>query len=121
VRAGGRGVERQLAHRNFHAVGAQIAQAENALAVGDDDDAGLVGSVAQQLRDASAVVGAGFLAHNEQLLFFCLLFLIPSRLGAASPRRRSRERRAAALYLLILFELSALRLIWINKAQSDGR
>ena len=53
-----RGIQRQLAHRNSHAVGAQVAQAENALAVGDDDDAGLVGPVAQQLRDASAVVGA---------------------------------------------------------------
>jgi len=58
MHAGAGGVERQLAHGNSHAVGAQIAQPENALAVGDDDDAGPVRPVAQQLCDASAVVRA---------------------------------------------------------------
>jgi hypothetical protein len=35
--------------------------------------------------------------------------------------RQSMKRRAMAPQLRIVFELSALRLIWINKAQSDGR
>ena len=34
--AGAGGVERQLTHRDAHAVDAQVAQAEDALAVGDD-------------------------------------------------------------------------------------
>ena len=39
IDAGARGVERQLADRDAHAVGAQIAEPQDALAVGDDDDA----------------------------------------------------------------------------------
>ena len=39
IDAGAGGVERQLADRDAHAVGAEIAEAEDPLAVGDDDDA----------------------------------------------------------------------------------
>ena len=58
MNAGAGGVERQLADRNAHAVGAEIAEAEDALAVGDDDQLGRVRPVAQQFGDAAAVVGA---------------------------------------------------------------
>ena len=52
-----RGVERELADRNPHAVGAEIAQAQDPLPVGDDDDADvLLGPVVQNLRDAAAIV-----------------------------------------------------------------
>ena len=52
------GVERQLAHGNAHAVRALVAQAQNALAVGHDDDADVVdGPVGQQFGDVAAVVG----------------------------------------------------------------
>ncbi len=57
--AGARGVERQLADRDAHAVRAEVAQAEDPLAVGDDDDRGVaVRPVAQDALDAAAVVGA---------------------------------------------------------------
>ena len=36
---GAGGIERELADRNAHAAGAEIAEAEDALAVGDDDEA----------------------------------------------------------------------------------
>ena len=52
-----RGVERELADRNPHAVGAQVAEAQDPLPVGDDDDADvLLGPVVENLRDAAAVV-----------------------------------------------------------------
>ena len=47
--AGAGRIERQLADRNAHAVGAEIAEAEDALAVGDHDQLGRIGPVAQQL------------------------------------------------------------------------
>ncbi len=59
--AGAGGIERQLADRNTHAVGAEVAEAEDALAVGDDDEFGRVGPVAQKFGDAAAVAGC-----NEQ-------------------------------------------------------
>ena len=47
------GVERELADRDAEAVGALVAEAEDALAVGDDDDRDLVvGDRAQHLLDA---------------------------------------------------------------------
>jgi hypothetical protein len=58
VHAGAGRIERELADRDAHAVGAEIAQAENALAVGDDDEFGRIGPIGQQLGDAAAIVGA---------------------------------------------------------------
>ena len=37
MNAGAGGIERQLADRNAHAVGAEVAKAQDTLAVGDDD------------------------------------------------------------------------------------
>ena len=56
--AGAGGIERKLADRDAHAVGAEIAEAEDALAVGDHDELRRMRPVAQQLGDAAAVVGA---------------------------------------------------------------
>ncbi len=42
MHSGARGVERELADRDAHAVRAEIAEPEDALAVGDDDDRGLL-------------------------------------------------------------------------------
>ena len=59
MHAGAPGIERELADRDAHAVRAQVAQAEDALAVGDHDDADVaLRPVAQHLRDLAAVVGA---------------------------------------------------------------
>ena len=59
VDAGAGGVERELADRDAHAVGAEVAEAEDPLAVGDDDDRDVaVRPVAQDVGDAAAVVGA---------------------------------------------------------------
>ncbi len=53
---GAGGVESELADRDAHAVGAEIAEPEDALAVGDDDHAHVVlGPVAQHVRDLPAV------------------------------------------------------------------
>src|SRR5271170_2193129 len=50
--AGATGVERQLADRDAHATSALIAQTEDALAIGDDDDADLVeAGIGQDLAD----------------------------------------------------------------------
>ena len=50
------GIERELADRNAHAVGTQVAQAEDALAVADDDDRHVATRpVGEHLRDAAAV------------------------------------------------------------------
>ena len=52
MNARGRGVECQLAHRNSHAAGPLIAQAQNPLVVGDHDQANIeVGCVAQHCGD----------------------------------------------------------------------
>ena len=57
--AGARGVERELADRNAHAARAEVAEPEDALAVGDDDHRDVaVRPVAQQRLDLAAVVGA---------------------------------------------------------------
>ena len=58
VDAGAGGIERELADRNAHAVGAEIAEAEDALAVGDDDELRRIRPVAEQFGDAPAIVGA---------------------------------------------------------------
>ena len=50
-------VERELADRNAHAVGAEVAEAENALAVGDDDELGAVRPVGEDLGNSAAVIG----------------------------------------------------------------
>ena len=53
------GVERELADRDAHAAGALVAQAENALAVGDDDHLGAVElRIGEDLLDALAVLQA---------------------------------------------------------------
>ena len=53
IDAGAGGVERELADRNAHAVGAEIAEAEDPLSVGDDDDADvLLRPVAEDAPDA---------------------------------------------------------------------
>jgi hypothetical protein len=50
------GVDRQLSDRDTHAVGAQVAEAEDSLSVGDDDDADvLLRPVAQDPADLSAI------------------------------------------------------------------
>src|SRR5271169_2529651 len=46
VDAGASRVKRELADRNAHAVGAKIAEAEDTLAVGDDNELGLIWPVA---------------------------------------------------------------------------
>ena len=56
--AGAGGIERELADRNAHAVRAKVAEPQNALAVGDDDELGLIGPVAEQFGDVATVVGA---------------------------------------------------------------
>ncbi len=59
VDAGAGGVERELADRDAHAVGAEVAQPEDALAVGDDDHRDVaVRPVAQDVGDAAPVVRA---------------------------------------------------------------
>ena len=55
--AGAGRIERQLADRDAHAIGAEVAEAEDALAVGDDDQLGRIRPVGQQFGDASAIVG----------------------------------------------------------------
>ena len=56
MHAGAGDVERELAHRNPHAIGAEVAQPENALAISDDDDPGAVRPVPEHGCDAAAVV-----------------------------------------------------------------
>ena len=56
--AGGGGVERELAHRDGHAAGALVAEAEDALVVGDDDEPHVLeGRVAEHAVDLPPVVG----------------------------------------------------------------
>ena len=55
--AGAGGVKRQLAHGDAHAVDAQVAQAEDALAVGDNREADiLLWPVAHQFLEAAAPI-----------------------------------------------------------------
>ena len=58
MNAGAGGIKRELADRNAHAVGAEVTETENALAVGDDDQLRRIGPVAEQFGDAAAIVGA---------------------------------------------------------------
>ena len=52
------GVESEFADRDAHAIRAEVAEAEDALAVGDDDDADIgPGPIPEQLDDAAAVIG----------------------------------------------------------------
>ena len=118
---------REYAHRLFflgmHMRRQEAAQFVHVALRFGEAGAAVEGRVAQQRETGLHCffpVGVG-LSHDEQLLLLCLSLLMPPQLGATSPRRRSMERRAAAPYLLIVFELSALRLIWINKVQSDER
>ena len=46
MHAGAGGIERELADRDAHAVGAEIAEAEDAFAIGHDDQLGRIGPVA---------------------------------------------------------------------------
>src|SRR6202035_3978834 len=55
--AGAGGIKREFADRNAHAVGAKVAETENALAVGDDDKPGWIAPVAHELGDTPAIVG----------------------------------------------------------------
>ena len=57
VHARARRVKRELADRNAHAVGTEVAETQNALAVGDHDQARFMRPVAQHRRDVPAVVG----------------------------------------------------------------
>ena len=57
MNAGAGGIERELADRNTHAVGAEVAEAEDTLAVGDDDQPCRVRPVAKQFCDTAAVAG----------------------------------------------------------------
>ena len=58
VDAAGRGVQGELADRDGHAAGALVAEAEDPLVVGDDDEPDvLVRALAEQLRDPVAVRG----------------------------------------------------------------
>jgi hypothetical protein len=53
------GIEGKLAHRNAHPVRAQVAQSEDALAVGDNDDRDIAPwPVGEHLRNAPAVARA---------------------------------------------------------------
>ena len=59
--AGAGGIERQFADRDTHSIGAEVAEAQDTLTVGDDDQPCRIGPVAQQFGDAAAVAGG-----NEQ-------------------------------------------------------
>ena len=88
VDAGGRGVERELADGDAHAAGALVAQPEDALVVGDDDQAHVVvRDVGQHRLDAPAVVGRDPEAAGAPEDVAVL---------AGRPRRRSACRRWAA-------------------------
>ena len=53
-----RRIQREFADRYAHAVCTQVTQAQYALAVGDHDDARLIGPVAQHLGNVAAVIDA---------------------------------------------------------------
>ena len=58
MHAGAGGIKRQLADRNAHAIGAEVAEAQDTLAVGDDDQLCRIGPIAQQFGDTAAIAGA---------------------------------------------------------------
>ena len=51
-------IEREFADRNSHAVGAEIAEAEDPLAIGNDDQLRRVRPIGQQVTNTAPVVGA---------------------------------------------------------------
>ncbi len=52
-----RGVKGQFSHRNAHTVSTEVAQTQDALAIGDDDSADILfGPVAQHAVDMSLIV-----------------------------------------------------------------
>ena len=72
--AGAGGVERQLAHGDAHAVGSLVAQPQNALAIGDDDDTHVViMPVAQDVGHAATILQAD--EHSLRLLKNVAIFL----------------------------------------------
>jgi hypothetical protein len=86
VYTGAGGIERQLANRDAHAVGAEIAKAENALAVGHHDDANRsVRPVAQHVGDAPAIAGTDEQAVRAPPD-------VPEHLARAPDRRRVDDR-----------------------------
>jgi len=86
VQAGAGRVQRQLADRDAHAVRAEVAEPENAFAVGDDDHRRLaVRPVAHHVRDA-ATVGCG----NEESTGSPVN--VPELLAGGADRRRVDDR-----------------------------
>src|SRR6516165_12719951 len=57
MNAGASRIERKLANRDTHSVGAEIAEAENALAIGHDDEPGAIRPIAEDFCDMSTIVG----------------------------------------------------------------
>ena len=51
-------IERKFADRDAHAVRAEVAEAKDALSVGDNDKLGRIRPVSQQFRNTSAIIGA---------------------------------------------------------------
>ncbi len=81
-----RGVERELADGDSHPARALIPEAQDSLAVGDDDDRHVAPwPVAQDLRDAAAVVGADEDAARA-------LKDVPELLARETDRRRVDDR-----------------------------
>ena len=73
MHAGASRIESELADRDAHAVGAQITETQDALAVGDDDESGAMRPVAQHFSDVPAVVrrdedAARALKYHTELL-----------------------------------------------------
>jgi hypothetical protein len=111
----------------MHARGQKAAQIELVSLRFGKSGAPVEGGVAQQ-REAGErllqTVCVGFFVHDGQ--FRCLvLSLFPTRIASrvctASLHRRSMQWCALAIQSAMVFELSALRLIWINKAKRRGR
>src|SRR5271157_2025244 len=79
------GIERELADRNAHAVGAQIAEPQDTLAVGDDDELRRIGPVGENFGDVSAIFGANKQSARP-------LEYVPEPLTGKAHRRRIDER-----------------------------
>ena len=58
IDARGRGVERQLADRDRHPAGPLVAEAQDALVVGDDDEADVIASRSKDCVDPADVIGS---------------------------------------------------------------
>ncbi len=85
MHAGAGRIERELADRNTHAVGAEIAETEDALAVGDDDELCGIWPVLQQVGDLAAVARGD--EHAARTLEDQAVFL------AGEPDRRRVDQR----------------------------